>query len=205
MQKYQVFINQHCIFFSTKDVTNEKDAFDFHLESPLKEEVISMVDCLLDQKVGKQKVLFSYSSEKKFRKEFESFFKLIEAAGGLVRNSLGEYLFIYRFGYWDLPKGKLEKGESKEEGAIREVQEECGISDLNIQKDMGSTYHIYKQKGEKILKRTNWFLMDYSGDEKLLPQKEEAIEKAEWVKEKDMEIYISNTYESIKCLLRFYL
>ncbi|WP_372767011.1 NUDIX hydrolase [Lutibacter sp.] len=132
--------------------------------------------------------------------QFKSYFISQKAAGGKVLNSNSEVLFIYRFNKWDLPKGKLEKGESISECAIREVEEECGITNLQILKPLGTTYHIYKEKGNTILKTTYWFLMstDYSG--KLTPQIKEGIEQVVFKNEAEIDKALENTYENIKLL-----
>ena len=72
-------------------------------------------------------LLYNNESTKKLLHDFISAFKYLEAAGGVVVNSNKERLFIHRFGRWDLPKGKLEKGESPAEAALREVYEETGL------------------------------------------------------------------------------
>ena len=132
--------------------------------------------------------------------QFKSYFISQKAAGGKVLNSNSEVLFIYRFNKWDLPKGKMEKGESISECAIREVEEECGITNLQILKPLGTTYHIYKEKGNTILKTTYWFLMstDYSG--KLTPQIKEGIEQVVFKSEEEIDKALENTYENIKLL-----
>ena len=138
-------------------------------------------------------------------KEWELFklsFKFIIAAGGVVYNSNDEILVIFRNGKWDLPKGKLEKGEDIPTCAIREVEEECGVSDLEITKELPSTYHCYQsKKGNWILKRTYWYKMmcEYNGE--LVPQKEEGIEAVKWFHKKVFSEIKSNTYESIKSVL----
>lgn len=92
-------------------------------------------------------------------KRFLLNFKVRKAAGGVVENEYNELLWIYRFDKWDLPKGHIEAGESKEIAAIREVEEECGISQLNIKKELETTYHIFKHKEKWVLKISYWFLM----------------------------------------------
>ena len=123
---------------------------------------------------------------------------LIEAAGGLVYNSVNQVLMIFRNKKWDLPKGKIELGESIEECALREVEEECGISNLQIIGALKSTYHIYKLNGRSILKRTYWFKMNTNYSNKLIPQIEEGITKVEWVNKEDISKKIENTYMNIK-------
>ena len=202
MQKYQVFVNRHCIFFSTKDKSIGEKEFDLMLELPPKELIKALINDLLNEEQLTKQILIYHTSVLEAWQQFNNCFKQIEAAGGLVENSDKAYLFIYRLGHWDLPKGKLEKGESAEEGALREVEEECGISNLKIESTLASTYHIYRQKEDLILKKTHWFLMAYKGEEELVPQTEEAIEKVIWLKRKDVESYLPYTYESIKALLR---
>lgn len=132
--------------------------------------------------------------------KFQSYFKSQEAAGGKVLNVNNDVLFIYRFNKWDLPKGKLDKGESISECAIREVEEECGITNLHIIQPLETTYHIYQEKGNTILKTTYWFLMhtDFVGE--LTPQSEEGIEQVVFKNEEEVKTALENTYENIKLL-----
>jgi 8-oxo-dGTP pyrophosphatase MutT (NUDIX family) len=108
-------------------------------------------------------------------------FSMVEAAGGLVRNGAGKYLFIYRRKRWDLPKGKLDASETPEQTAIREVEEETGLTPLKVNKFLTHTYHIYLLKDRFTLKRTHWFLMEYLGNKPPVPQTIEDIERAEWM------------------------
>lgn len=133
---------------------------------------------------------------------FSSLFQVIEAAGGLVRNKKMEWLFIFRNGKWDLPKGKIEKEESIKTAAIREVQEECSIGELTIIKDLPSTYHIYYINEKAILKRTYWFEMTCEDDSELIPQIEEGITEVKWIAAKDLKQVYENTYESVKEVLQ---
>lgn len=128
---------------------------------------------------------------------FSSMFRIIEAAGGLVKNQKGEWLFIFRHGKWDLPKGKIEKNESIETAAIREVEEECGISSLSIIKKLPSTYHTYYLEERPILKRTYWFEMNCTDTSPLIPQLEEGITDVKWLKTTSLEKVYTNTYSSI--------
>ena len=110
--------------------------------------------------------------------------------------------FIYRNGKWDLPKGKLEINESIPECAVREVEEECGISLLTITKELPATYHTYRQSGKNLLKITYWFLMDCKDESNLTPQTEEGIELVEWKNQKEVQLALENTYPNIKLVLR---
>ena len=129
--------------------------------------------------------------------KFKKTFKLIYAAGGLIESN-DRYLFIYRLKKWDLPKGKLDMGESLEESAIRECEEECGITKLTITKVLEQTYHMYEYKGSYALKKTYWYAMTTQHQGKLVPQTEENIERVEWFnKEEIKQTIISDTYPAI--------
>jgi 8-oxo-dGTP pyrophosphatase MutT (NUDIX family) len=119
----------------------------------------------------------------------------IIAAGGLVVNPNNEILFIYRRKRWDLPKGKMDPGESIEECAIREVQEETGIGELKIVKPLLTTYHIYIENGI-VFKTTYWYLM-HAEHVILNPQLEEGITKAVWVHRNNIQLQLQKTYDSI--------
>ncbi|MBT3622263.1 MAG: NUDIX domain-containing protein [Flavobacteriales bacterium] len=129
-------------------------------------------------------------------------FTLIQAAGGLVYNYENQLLMIFRNGKWDLPKGKLEEGENIKECAIREVEEECGISGLSISRPLQDTYHVYELNAQKILKRTYWFEMktDFKGN--LTPQTEEGITKVCWVNKEDIAQKLENSFGNIIELLK---
>jgi 8-oxo-dGTP pyrophosphatase MutT (NUDIX family) len=137
----------------------------------------------------------------KLKKVFFKNFTLIEAAGGIVQNNKKELLFIYRLNKWDLPKGKMEKGESPAECALREVEEETGVTNLTVKKKAGETYHTYDQFGKHFLKITHWFYMICPAVQKLVPQTAEDITEIKWVATKDIKDPIANTYPSIKDIL----
>lgn len=126
--------------------------------------------------------------------------KEVVAAGGLVRNSKGQVLFIYRNDKWDLPKGKRESSESLEEAAIREVMEETGIGSLDIQYKLGKTYHIFKRKGEMRLKTTHWYEMTSDDLGPFSPQIEEGITDVVWLNQEQQEVALRNSYRNIRQL-----
>ena len=160
----------------------------------------SIVDSLIERPQIKGLVLLHEDVDELFS-IFRSLFKEIDAAGGVVRNDQGAILFIFRNGKWDLPKGKLEKGETIEEGAMREVEEECGVHGLKINGELKPTYHIFERNDQWCFKTTYWFNMNYSGSEVLVPQAEEGIERAEWIAEKDLGKVRENTWSNILVLL----
>ena len=130
-------------------------------------------------------------------------FKTISAAGGLVLNPKKELLFIYRNNSWDLPKGCIEKGESIETAAIREVEEECGIFNLKLIKPLTTTYHIYNQNGI-TLKETHWFLMTSDYNKELVSQIEEGITEVIFKNKKAVNEALKNSYANIKLVYDTY-
>lgn len=151
-------------------------------------------------------VLLTKDPEAEFNRLFAKH-SVIIAAGGIVRKK-DEYLFIKRFGKWDIPKGKLEKNENPELGAIREIEEECGISNPKIEHLICETLHTYrdnyKGKNKLTLKKTYWYAMSYEGEEELVPQKEEGISKVKWFKKSKLDKIRLNTYESIVEVIESY-
>ncbi|WP_198152336.1 NUDIX hydrolase [Draconibacterium sediminis] len=145
--------------------------------------------------------------EKLFQ-NFRSAFLPVDAAGGIVKRD-EKLLFIFRNGKWDLPKGKIDEGESIETAALREVEEECGITNHSIVKALPSTYHIYKSPykntlGQWIFKETFWFEMDYQGMETPIPQEEEGITEVRWFQPNELDEVLENTYENLKELIELY-
>ena len=132
---------------------------------------------------------------------FASHFTLIEAAGGIVRNSKGDMLFIIRYGKYDLPKGKIESGESAETAAVREVAEETGIVAVSKGKMLYETYHTYKINGDHILKRTRWFDMQAEGTPTGSPQLSESISEIIWVRKDAVRDILPLTYPALADML----
>ncbi|HIP47815.1 MAG TPA: NUDIX domain-containing protein [Lutibacter sp.] len=134
-------------------------------------------------------------------RKIKNFFKLVKAAGGVVIKE-NEILMIYRNDFWDLPKGKMEKGETKEETALREVEEECSIQDLKIKKKLPTTYHVFYEDNKYKLKITYWYTMTTKDDSNPIPQKEEGITKAEFIPIKSIPNHYAEMYRSIQELLK---
>ena len=142
--------------------------------------LLQYVDMLEKSQRFESVTLYSDDYEQLCR-DFDAHFQLIEAAGGIVFNTKGEVLFIFRRGSWDLPKGKIDKGESPEAAAVREVQEETGLREVHSGALVDITYHTYREKDQRrILKRTYWFRME-TPDQVLVPQTDEDIETAVWM------------------------
>lgn len=152
----------------------------------------------LIKKSNQTQFLFLCKNAKTTLKKFSKSIRLIEAAGGLVRNERKECLVIFRNGIWDLPKGKIEEGEKSRKAALREVEEECGIKVKKAGRKICKTYHIYQQRNQELaLKKTHWYRMKAEGQDKLKPQKEEGITKACWFTKEKLSVLTKNTYPSI--------
>lgn len=134
-------------------------------------------------------------SEKAFWNVFKSF-KYIEAAGGMV-NREGKYLFIFRNGKWDIPKGKVDKGEGVKEAAVREIEEECGLEKPVIVDELCTTFHTYQMKGKNVLKKTYWYLLDDVNPKEIIPQQEEGITALEFLAPSEFGKIRANTFPSI--------
>ena len=135
------------------------------------------------------------------KKAFWKNFNLIPAAGGIVKNAEKDILMIFRRGKWDMPKGKLDKGESIEECAVREVEEETGIQNTVLVKLSTVTYHVYDEYGKHILKESHWFHMQSPGIQYLVPQTSEQITAIEWTNKKRRKELLDESYPLIKDLL----
>ncbi|XZF13846.1 NUDIX hydrolase [Chitinophagaceae bacterium MMS25-I14] len=140
-------------------------------------------------------------SPKSLQDQMHLLYEPIDAGGGVVLNESGAVLMIYRRGKWDLPKGKRDDGEDIADCALREVMEETGLKNVKLGKKICDTYHLYSQHRQNLLKRTSWYEMHTSVNEKLSPQKEENIEEARWVAPADLRPVVMKTYHAIKEVL----
>lgn len=191
---YKVFVNDKPLFL-TNEVAKETDFQLFLLESVDIEQIIVK---MFQNKI--QKAYLYYPDEKAILKKVKEKIPVCKAGGGLVYNKKGEVLFIFRNGKWDLPKGGIEKGEEIEETALREVEEETGVSRLSINRKLQKTYHVFKRSGKYKLKVTHWYEMqtDFVGIP--VPQANEGIEKVAWLNPEQIQEALKNSYENIKLL-----
>ncbi len=149
-----------------------------------------------------EEITFLVDDYKQIVKSIKKQYTVIKAAGGLVLHE-GEVLMIYRLKKWDLPKGKLEKGEKPKKAARREVEEECNIK-VKLGEKICDTWHTYKQNGKRILKKTYWYKMYCIDDSEMKPQTSENIEDIRWMEEKELRNAFYNTYSSIRHVFRHY-
>lgn len=192
MKNYRIYINENTLFISDSIPKQVKkirqlDNADFYLPSFYKN---------MGKGVDTDYVLIDPNPERLFKKVKNSC-ELIKAAGGLVENAKGNYLFIFRNKKWDLPKGKVEKGEKMKDAGLREVEEECGVKIYTNERKLCKTYHVYSLGAKLVLKKTNWYKMTVKGEPKLIPQKEEGITKAVWLSADELKPILKNTFPSI--------
>lgn len=126
-------------------------------------------------------------------------FRIIKAAGGVVIKD-NRMLLMFRRGVWDLPKGKLDDGESSRQGAAREVEEETGVR-VSVGERICTTWHTYTQNGNRILKRTKWYRMSVINDSRMAPQEDEDIEKLAWLDRRDTQLALTNSFSSIRYVI----
>jgi 8-oxo-dGTP pyrophosphatase MutT (NUDIX family) len=146
--------------------------------------------------------IFLHPNLEELKKAFMKKFTFIQAAGGLVVNDLDEIMLIFRRGKWDLPKGKLDKGETLEACALREVEEETGVTGVILVGPLIVTYHTYHEGSKFILKESHWFSMRSTGHQQLQPQIEEDILEIRWVQPGQLTQYLSNSFPSVIDVLK---
>lgn len=193
---YKVFINNTPLFvIGTSEKSDNFSAFEFR-NQPSVHEMDEVLNQYWKGSLLKPFVFVAEKPDQLFDACFRQY-KKIEAAGGVIVNNEQKVLFIYRNDKWDLPKGKLDKGEKKEAAALREVEEECGITGHSLREALSPTWHVYEHKGAMVLKITYWYIMDYPGNETPTPQLEEGITKIEWRAKNNVSDILENTYQSI--------
>ncbi|MBW7676413.1 NUDIX hydrolase [Chryseobacterium chendengshani] len=194
---YKVFVNEKKLLLSKQSEA---------LEKTLKYDSFTTLEIALDLLQNTSvKELNVYGEEiDEIWEEFKKLFRIIEAAGGIVNRPDGDILFIKRLGKWDLPKGKMEKGESREESAVREIEEETNLRNVELLDFINTTYHIYVERnGDKVLKYTHWFEMNFDGEDTSRPQLEEGITEVAWKNTAQIESEVfPSTFKNIKLIIK---
>ncbi|MFD1140063.1 NUDIX hydrolase [Larkinella insperata] len=137
--------------------------------------------------------------KKAVEEKFKSLYKVVKAAGGVVFKG-DKMLLIFRRGKWDLPKGKLDDGESSRVAAVREVEEETGVK-AALENRICTTWHTYTLNGSRILKRTKWYQMACLDDSGMTPQVDEDIEQIAWMDAKKTALAMTNSFSSIRFVI----
>jgi len=192
---YKIFVGNKPIILTTK-VETETNFKNFLIDSVDINKVLSKL------KKDKYDAVHLIGFDKdELLKKFLSLLPNVIAAGGKVYNPNGDILFIFRNGKWDLPKGKAESKETINQTALREVEEETGVSGLSITKPLEITYHIFKRLDRYQIKVTYWFKMYSEFDGELIPQEKEGITKVKWIPVSKLKKVLSNSYANIKLLV----
>jgi 8-oxo-dGTP pyrophosphatase MutT (NUDIX family) len=203
---YAVSLNQSALVFNngTFAFDNEENTIIIH-PSFESDTLDSIYKTFVNQ--SNKKIFYSIPFEQfpAFLHHIKSQCTVLQAAGGLVLNEVHEVLLIHRLGHWDLPKGKIEKDESVEEAAKREICEETGLTELELNNSLCTTWHLYLHKNELILKETFWFLATSKSTMELAPQYEEHIEQAVWKQQAEAENLLTHSYFNLKLVWRAYL
>ncbi len=202
---YEVYINETPLRLVSNQEINSNDANDErHLVARYlskKKSLLQYVDMLEKSQRFDSVTLFA-DNLTCLIEDFESLFKIVEASGGLVFSKESKALVIFRRGFWDLPKGKIDEGETKEQAAIREVQEETGLKSLKLGDFLCETKHTYRdKKNRRCIKLTYWYRMTTT-DIDLTPQTEEDIEQAIWVDLKEFLTQQPKIYSNILKVIR---
>jgi ADP-ribose pyrophosphatase YjhB (NUDIX family) len=200
---YKVFFNDRKLFLTDDFSKNFQVCYGLFYKYRDQEDLEELIEFYERLKRIDTLILFHYDIEE-LRNSFRSCFKMIDAAGGVVLNKKGEILIIRRRDKWDLPKGKLEKGESYQHAAVREVNEECGIGYPEIVKPLLSTYHTYRLNEKLVLKKTFWFEMKYEGNDTPVPLAEEDITEIRWCRKTDLPEILEDTYGSVKDVFNYF-
>ncbi|MDL1913147.1 MAG: NUDIX domain-containing protein [Bergeyella sp.] len=194
---YKVFVNDKKLSIGNFPRAETDKTLPYE-ETHTLEYAVKLLECSSFQKIH------VYGDENKIWKDFKKVYHYIEAAGGVLENLEKEILFIFRSKKWDLPKGKLEKNETPDRAALREIEEETGLGNLIMENFLLNTYHVYTEKnGKKILKNTFWYSLKYEGTQIPKPQTEEGITEAKWIPKKEIRNQIfPNTFKNIQLVLK---
>jgi 8-oxo-dGTP pyrophosphatase MutT (NUDIX family) len=199
---YKVFFNDRVVLLTDDFIRNFQVKYGLFYKYRNTEDLKELIDFYRNLK--RIDTLFIFHNDlDELQERFKSCFYMVEAAGGLVCNEDGMYLIMKRRDKWDLPKGKVNFGESIPKAALREVTEECGLSNLEITGPLMSTYHCYWIDSQAILKRTSWFDMKATGNEPLVPQSDEDITEVKWVRKEDLREITRNTYMGILDIMKY--
>ena len=199
---YRIFHGKHRIYLSNDESHIAKYKPDFIFKKPKEEQIKEALK--VAKKATKPLKIFLLGKPDNILKRVVSEFKYQVAAGGIVQNSAGKILLMKRLGKWDLPKGKWDKGETIEECALREIEEETGAAELSVKSSFAETYHTYYRNGKWIIKHTHWYIVNCADDTKLTPQAEEDIEQVAFVDYDTIDVLNIDTYPAIRRLLKLY-
>lgn len=204
---YKIYINENTLVLADSQLVRKGKHPANHLVAPYTGKtkmLLSYID-MLEKTNRFDNIVIHHKDPKLLLKDFESLFTVVKAAGGIVNDGDDNLLFIFRRGFWDLPKGKIDPGEKKKAAAIREVEEETGISNITLKKKIHTTRHTYKLKsGKRAIKKTFWYAMN-AEKQKLTPQLEEDITDVKWVNISKVFKFKEPMFKNIANVLEQYL
>lgn len=194
MQMYKVFFKDSYFLLTDKqNLPKEGTHFEEHRDFQTSQNLIKE---FLHSPTPFQVVLYHEDLEE-LLSVFKSCFFYVKAAGGVVQQG-DQILLIKRLGLIDLPKGHLEPNETIESCAIREVEEECGIQQVQLTAPLTHTLHIYHRDEHWFLKETYWYAMSCPSEVSPTPQTEEDIETVFWWPLKKVHELLPHTYPSLR-------
>jgi 8-oxo-dGTP pyrophosphatase MutT (NUDIX family) len=202
MNSYKIFFDEFQILLNSTDfeIPAGKKMI-LHADSP--EDIEPLVFLIKNHFIKGDIAVFCADPKATF-KYFSKKFLYIKAAGGIVKNFKNDILFIYKQNHWDLPKGKVDKGEKKRAAAIREISEECGLQELEITRKISNTYHIAKLRGRFVIKKTYWYEMTAMDHQNLKPDTDEGITDLKWIDPLKETWIVNALYRNLKELLESY-
>lgn len=199
----KVYFGSHPVFLVSQTDSSISDYTDNNkhlLLTDLSEHSLNACWQLL-QMPGNYPCIFQYHDLPLLKETLLTSATVIDAGGGVVFNPEGRILLIYRRDKWDLPKGKMDPGETIEECAVREVMEETGLQHLALTEKLCTSYYCYQEKEKRFVKQVHWFKMSCLGSQPLTPQAEEDITAIRWVGIHELAPYLEDTYATIKEVL----
>jgi ADP-ribose pyrophosphatase YjhB (NUDIX family) len=199
---YKIFFKERVVYLTNKIESDLTVDFGSILKYANQGELMQFIENF-ERNTSMQSAFIYHHNLHELMQNFRACFKNIPAAGGLVWNTNRDsFIGMKRLGFYDLPKGKVDRGETFEEAAVREVREECNIEEVSIERKLTTTYHTYRLPKHFIFKETRWFEMTYSGSTVPEPQKEENIESVFWLSPDSADKFVSGTYPSVLEVLK---
>ncbi len=202
-QNYKIFVNDFLVYLrqgipSLKEIDESYPLQSvFMLSEPIPSEIDYLAE-VFETQDAVQNYIFPMDDPDIFFQHLKESYKYIEAAGAVVRNENNELLMIKRRGVWDLPKGKIETKEKPEDAAIRELKEETGLGEVELNDFLADTYHLFTISEKIHMKRTQWFNMSAKSAQDLKPEEGEGIVEVKWIPEEEISTYLENSYRSLR-------
>ena len=196
-QKYIVYFNRKTLVFNNPQAIQAQADGIITVPGTGADALTTGLNWLKENPFADARAVFSELDFEHGLEVLKAQFHLLRAAGGIVMSPQKRLLFIYRLGYWDLPKGKVEKGETVKSAAKREIMEETGIDGITNVGEICRTWHTYTETGKNILKETSWYAFSAKTESPLIPQEQESITEAKWIEINNLDEIRRNTYPSI--------